>query len=722
LCFNTRVRSNKRQSKGSQIIVASNKTFGREALLCLGLGLLILVFYSNSFHAGLLFDSEIIIKGDPRLRGLNWTNLQQIISRNYWWPMESNVYRPLTTVSYLINYSILGNGENPPGYHVLNLLLHWFNSWLVLLITRRLSNRLDIALLAASLFAVHPVNTEAVTNVVGRADLLATLFVLLAGWSYIRAGDPDAREGIWLALMAVAATIGTMAKENGIMIVAFVPLYDRLWHRRPFSELCRRYVALVPAAVLVVVIRRWVEFSTVIVQEFFIDNPLAAATPFQRMMTAIGIIGRYLRLLVFPRTLSADYSFNQIPIYGTNTATDIAAYISLAVIAALIGAAIYLRSRQKLFAWGVLFFFLMMLPTSNLILTIGSIMADRFMYLPSIGFCAAAAVILLAISEKVAPLTRVRWGLPVALIGLLGIRTYVRNVDWNDNVSLWQSTVAAAPASFKAHMIYGQMLLANADQDHSRPVETAIDNSITQEEIARSIVEREPPLPLKWLDPTVYLNLAKAYRMKGQILETNGNHDDAVSLYRKSLEVLGRAQEIDRFQNQKSREVKLRRGVAPQDTPDTGNYFVYESLCLTYLKLGQWQECEAAGRYLEHVAPQQSTGYRLVGTACFNRGHYADAAVQFLAGLLLEPENTDWWANLTTTYNNLGVQPNPVTNLGSSYSLNKDSPLIKQQLYQAAAMLVRLYEEARKVDDAREMRQRLVQQYSVPPEVFSRGS
>src|SRR6266850_1289551 len=195
----------------------------RQLWLCLGLGTLILIFYANSFTAGLLFDSEIIIKMDPRLRGVNWINLQNILTRNYWWPTdESILYRPLTTLTYLFNYSILGNGENGGGYHLLNFLLHWANAWLVFLIVRRLAGRLDVAALAAALFAVHPLNTEAVTNVVGRADLLATVCVLFGGWCYLQSTLPDARKKTWLALMSAAACLGVLAKENAVMLVGFV--------------------------------------------------------------------------------------------------------------------------------------------------------------------------------------------------------------------------------------------------------------------------------------------------------------------------------------------------------------------------------------------------------------------------------------------------------------------------------------------------------------------
>ena len=621
--------------------------------LCIGLGVLILIFYWNSFTAGLLFDSDSIIKMDPRLRGLNWINLQNILTRNYWWPNdEGTLYRPLTTLTYLFNYSILENGENVAGYHAVNFLLHWANAWLVVLITRRLTGRIDLAALTAGLFAVHPVNTEAVTNVVGRADLLATLCVLFAGWCYLRGS---------IVLMGVAACVGVLAKENAIMIVPFVVLYDLFWRKgNEFSW--RAYAALLPAVLLFGIIRLWITSTTMAFEELFLDNPLIGAAPLQRLMTAIGIIGRYLKLLVFPRTLSADYSFSQIPI-------DVS-WAAVAVIALLLAAAIYLRTRQKLFSWGVIFFFVMLLPTSNLVVSIGSIMAERFLYLPSIGICAAASVVLYAIGGKL----RNRWVLPIVVIFALGVRTMIRNSDWQDPLVFAKSTVDASPASFKAHMFYGDEVVADA-QRKSQPLEAHIDEAIREEEIARSIVEPQPPLPLKWQNLNVYLRLGEYYRVKGD--------------YEKSLAALKKAEEIDRFTNQVSREFKMRRGIRPEEIADIGNAVVYESLCLTYAKLQTWDECVAAARYLEHIAPQQAEGYQLAGAALFNSGKYADAAVQFLAGFLIDPDNPAWLQNLSATYENLGVQPNPIMASGTSFSLNRNVPLVQEQLNEAAALLSR---------------------------------
>src|SRR5581483_5883026 len=122
-------------------------------------------------------------------------------------------------------------------------------------------------------------------------------------------------------------------------------------------------------------------------------------------------------------------------LFGTGSAAgNIFVWLSLAAVAGLIAAALYSRTRNRMVSWGILFFLVMMLPTSNLVITIGSIMAERFLYLPSIGFCAAAAVLIFALSGKLQSFTQtsersrpvLQWTLPVVVIALLGVRTVVR--------------------------------------------------------------------------------------------------------------------------------------------------------------------------------------------------------------------------------------------------------------------------------------------------------
>src|SRR5207249_4600674 len=150
--------------------------------------------------------------------------------------------------------------------------------------------------------------------------------------------------------VAVAGCLGVLAKETGIMLAAFVGLYDVLWNGglKPILKKFRlEYLALLPGIILIWLIRWWMTSTTMVFDEFFTDNPLVGATPFQRFMTAFGVTGRYLKLLVFPWSLSGDYSFNQIPVYGTgNIGNDIGAWVSILVVTLLAAAAIYLRNRQ----------------------------------------------------------------------------------------------------------------------------------------------------------------------------------------------------------------------------------------------------------------------------------------------------------------------------------------------------------------------------------------
>src|SRR5262249_48161724 len=158
-------------------------------------------------------------------------------------------------------------------------------------------DRLDVAVLTACLFAVHPVNTEAVTNVVGRADLLSTLCILLGGWCYLRAALPGSSKWRWRVALSVIGCLGVLAKENGLMLVGFVALYDILWRfplvqlgtwRQCFKTVFRKfgqdYIALLPGVVLIWLIRRWMMSSAMVFEDFFTDNPLIGAAPFQRFM------------------------------------------------------------------------------------------------------------------------------------------------------------------------------------------------------------------------------------------------------------------------------------------------------------------------------------------------------------------------------------------------------------------------------------------------------
>src|SRR5262245_30124544 len=141
--------------------------------------------YSNSFAGGMVLDNKVLLLEDPRVRAVTRENINLIFEKSYWWPfIESALYRPVTTLSYLFNYAVLENGRDPAGYHAINLLLHTGNVLLLFALALRLGHRLWPAFSIAAIWAVHPLSTEAVTNIIGRSDLLAAGATLGAFLAY----------------------------------------------------------------------------------------------------------------------------------------------------------------------------------------------------------------------------------------------------------------------------------------------------------------------------------------------------------------------------------------------------------------------------------------------------------------------------------------------------------------------------------------------------------
>jgi len=722
-------------------------------LIGLGLGLIILAAYSNSFSAGLVLDNSVVIGDDPRIRAVNGDNIQLILTKNYWWPaFESNLYRPLTTMSYLINYRLFSHGApdkfdlaTVPSFHWVNFLLQWANVFLVLVIVRRLSGQLALATVAAALFAVHPVNVESVTNIVGRGDLLATLSILLGGWCYLRAAEATGWGKVaWLTGVAFNALWGIFAKESAVLLAAFVFLYDLIWRwprlpeKKFFPRLGRAilefgvkgYVALAPALLALLIARSRLTFYSPVFGEVFADNPISGADHWYiGAMTAINVLGRYLLLMIFPRTLSCDYSYHAIPLYGDPGAglQDLLTWVSLGVIVGLLMFAVKRCRTQPLFAWAVGIFFLMQLPTMNLLLSIGSIMAERFLYLPSIGFCVAAAQFLWWIGGFLVrharwPRLILGWSLAGAATFALGARTHARNADWQTEYSLWQSASAAEPDSFKVHKGFANCLWGEALAHHKGDwvaEESALDAAITEAEKGLSILDH-PPLPLPKEDNTLFKDLGMFYLLKGAHVEHRGQTDEARGFYQKSVAVLLRAVEVDHYANKTSHETSLRRGRLESEISDVGNYNIYTLLVVSYEHLKDWTNAETYARYIQRLVPLDTIGYRLAATECANQGRVGDAAVLILEALFLDPRDGSLFQTLGTYYSAMGLVPNPVNPFGNNFSLNQDVPLVRQELNQAGVDLVRHLEDCKQHEAAAALRDKFIASYKIPAELFIR--
>jgi tetratricopeptide (TPR) repeat protein len=694
----------------------------RNLLAVCALCMLAVAAYHNSFRSGFVLDNRYIIAEDDRLQAVTWDHVKLIFTEDYWYPRGVGaIYRPITTLSFLFDYSILGHGQNPAGYHWINLILHLLNVALVYFLTLKLLGRPWPAFAAAALFAVHPVATESVTNLVGRSDLFATATVLGGILIYIHAVRQSiVWRWVWLVLLILVTAIGLLCKESAVVIVAILPIYDLAYRLRrsaatwaaelwaAFKEyFLKGYVVFVPLLIGLFALRHYMYMAHGPSPMAFQDNPLRNADFFTARLTAIKVIGYYLWLLVNPVNLSCDYAYNQVPVFAWRLATfeDWKTPLSAILLVALLGVAIAARRRKPALCFFILFFFLALMPTSNLIILIDSNMAERFLYLPMVGFVGCAAVLV----DCLVPPRPVSWRHvlhPVtvalaAVVVLLGIRTVVRNRDWESNFTLYSHDARVVPQSARIHRQCSFAL-------HETFGAARLDEAIDEAERAVEILQGLPP---EDDDLLVYIYLGNNYGEKGDAVAHSGGPDAqsaAEVWYRKSIRVLERARAIDEAQIALNYRRARERGKRPNEIAQIGQYQVYQNLGAGYSRLGMHAEAERAYRTMvrfksdDRQDKKRLGGYVSLASEEYQLGRLDEAAIVLIEGLLLGDANGPELQALAGLYGpgNPG-EPPPVLQHDGQSQLNPENPLVSVHITRACERLLETALRTQQIETAR---------------------
>jgi tetratricopeptide (TPR) repeat protein len=742
-----------------QAKAATHVDWRRHALPMLALWAFALLAYSNSFRAGFVFDNERAILRDSRVHAATSENLHLILNQEYWYKSTvSLLYRPLTTFSYLLNYAIFGNGPDPAGYHWVNFALHAVNIALVyllgLLLFQETKPKEHLALALAAVWAVHPVLTESVTNIVGRADLLAGFGVLAGLLCHAKGAVAAGRRRVaWLAGLMAAATIGMFSKESAVVLLAVMAIYDftvgrggaprrpagvrkpevparqargpnatysfqnlesgkncgaglqgyplgpagwepgrivckqndqrrlktgaqdailphnpgmvsgmpkSMWHWARVPAPHPYIAAAVPVAIFLYV-RSRVLAGLAVAPVAFTDNPLVGAGFWTARLTAVKVIGKYLWLLVWPRNLSCDYSYNQIPVAGS--------FAALAVCAAAAAAAILCYRRHKAVCFFIAFFFAALAPTSNLVIFIGSVMAERFLYLPSVGF---AGCLVWAVYRR----PRIAPAVLVLISAALALRTYARNIDWLDDQSLWTSAAQVCPASYKTHLHVATGVIG--------PQGEGMDRAIG--EVNRSLAILDG-LPDDRNVPQAYSTAGLIYIMQGELLAAKGSGAQSQQWYRKALDVLLRGEKVDRTAAQEVRRENQLRGIR---ISPSGWDPLYLALGDAYLRLSDPRKAMEAFEYGRTLRPapeffeDMSDTWRVMGDP-------RQAAIVLIEGLLVDQSNTKLASDLVKLYRQTAPGSCAVSDAGGALSLNPACPLVHDQVCTAFRNVRQLY-------------------------------
>lgn len=416
-----------------------------------------------SLLPGFIHDDHRIIEQNELVR--DPARLGDVLSSGYWTVGETrvaNLYRPVTIVSFMLNYAV--GADAPLGYRLLNLVLHLLVTVLVFFLAGRIAPpgkgriAVDPALAAGLLFAVHPVHTEVLGEVVGRAELLAAAGTLGCVLAFLRGRDAELEKGRpwrWYGISLVSFALGFLAKENAIMAPILVLMADLLIVRRGIRL---RFHLASAVAVGLCLTARIAALGGLNPEGYvhYIDNPIAHLSFLEGRLTALDVLGRYAGLLLAPLRLSIDYSYNAIPPAGGPF--DLRVLIGALVVAGWIVGLLLSWKRWPAIAFALGWIGLAVAPTSNLLVPIGTIMAERLLYLPSVGFCLLVGLVVGRLPRPASETDRRVGAIRVAaavVLALLAARGLVRLRDWRDDRTIFRRAIEVVPDSVRAQYNYG---------------------------------------------------------------------------------------------------------------------------------------------------------------------------------------------------------------------------------------------------------------------------
>ena len=418
-----------------------------------------------SLRPGFIHDDHKIIEQNERIRDLS--QAPRLFLSGYWTTGDVEVpglYRPVTILSFALNHAV--SGLRPFPFRAINLLLHLLNTLLVFWIARRIVGL--SAIWAALLFAVHPAHTEALGEVVGRAELLAAAGVLGSLLLFLHARESQPARALSLCVLSLALFVaGFLSKENAVVAPAVLLAADLLIVRRRPAWGFHLGSGLVLVSALALRRAALGGFNPGGPAPF-IDNPIAHLPFLEARLTAFKVLARYAGLFVWPWRMSIDYSYRAIlPAGGIADAASIAGI--LVVVAWLSGLA-FAWKRAPGVAFALAWIGLAFAPVANLLFPIGTIMAERLMYLPSAGVCMAAAACVARPrgdrAGRIGP-ALVAGGI---LLAALSARTMVRLSDWRDDYTIFRAALRVVPDSVRALFNYGAACETRGEDDEAAAV------------------------------------------------------------------------------------------------------------------------------------------------------------------------------------------------------------------------------------------------------------
>jgi len=576
------------------------------------IGLIILLtlgVYANSLKNDFLYDDHYLILKNDFIK--NWKNLPKIFTEQYFVLAQKASYRPVHTLSLFIDYSLWK--LNVSGWRLTNILLHILNAILIyFLISFTFSHSLTsslphslTALITTLLFALHPVQSENINCVSFREDPFSFFFFLLSFLLYLKATQSpnyqitellnhpvtqSPSHPILYFASCISFILALFSKEMVLSLPLILLLYDFCFSEpNSLFRYYKRYLPYFIIAILYFLITYFLlrPSSGVIMGIDFSQEKrfLFDRTHLLSFLALPRIIIYYLKLLFFPVKLLADYAnyLEQPSFFQPKIALS---FVFLMIIL-IAGIKTYKHSKKIFFC--IFYFFITLLPVSSII-PFGGLMAERYLYFPSLGFCMLFAITVTKIYNSYPSLRTGVILFSIFSLSLYSVRTIIRNRDWKDEITLWSAMIRDFPGAQRARLTLKTLLTERGiSYVEKRQYKEAIDDFKRVLEIAPNEAEGWANLGTVYyekgeyeqainsyktalkinsgFDPIIYKGIGKAYMAKGQYEQAINAFTEVIrfhpdepetlfllglvylrqNLYKKAEEVFRRALEVDPY-------------------------------------------------------------------------------------------------------------------------------------------------------------------------------
>lgn len=427
-------------------------------VICFGLVFLV---YSQTLFGDFVFDDRSLVEHSSFFKNPN--NLFRVATMPYWTD-EAGLYRPVTLISYALDYIFFGRGAWH--FHLFNLIFYALTGYLLFrLIGKLFPEQKTLSYLAPLLFLVLPIHAEVAANIIGRAEIFALFFSTLAFLEAIKEKVHFWKLALWLFLAVGSKEVALAAWPILILIVFLKNSKIDPAKRRPYwlYLLALFLSGSVYSAVRFLVLGQYFLSNNATL----VENPLKFVAFEQRIATALKILTFYLRKSFWPFGLCSDYSYDQIQILTGFFNTE--AILGLIILLFFATGIIIFLDRAPLLALAFSFFLFAFLPVSNLILPIGTIAGERLVYFSSVGLCLFLAAGLLYL-RRLNPRKFFRLAsffLTLAIICFYAGISFIRSFDWLTEKRLFLSAAKCAPNSVLSRSNLGTLYYFDGQYDRA---------------------------------------------------------------------------------------------------------------------------------------------------------------------------------------------------------------------------------------------------------------